>query len=94
MAVTVVGSTIIMTAQGDKFSMPCTIKRIDWTRVTSSGHLLELAESSDIGDNTKVFYRDVADVNNYSHGRLLERYYPKGVEVTDMDSGQILLVYA
>lgn len=94
MAVTVSGSTIRLTAQGDEFALPIVVKSIFWTGATTAGHLLELAESSTLGSTSNVIYRSVADAANYVDRSLIERYYPNGIEVTDLDSGEVQIIYA
>ena len=92
MAVSVNGKTVVLTAQNDEFPMPIVIKRIDWVNATSIGHLLAVSESSTLGDNTKQIYRDSASTTEYTNGALIETYYPRGVEITDLDSGVVLIV--
>lgn len=93
MAVSVNGKTIIFTAQGDEFAQPIVIKSIHWTGATTAGHLLEIAESSTIGDNSKVLYRSVADAANFVDRQLIEVHYDKGLEITDLDSGEVQVIY-
>lgn len=94
MAVSVNDKTIIFTAQGDEFPNPIVIKSIHWTGATTAGHLLAIAQSSTIGDNTKVIYRDESPGANYVSRSLIEEYYPFGVEITDLDSGEVQIVYS
>lgn len=92
MAVTVVDKTITLTAQSDEFELPVVIKSIHWIGATTAGHLLEISQSSTIGDNTKVIYSDVAAGANYVSRTLIEDYYPFGIEITDLDSGTVQIV--
>jgi hypothetical protein len=92
MSVTVVDKTITMTAQSDEVVIPIVIKSIHWIGAVSAGHLLEIAQSSTIGDNTKVIYSDVAAGPNYVSRSLVEKYYPFGIELTDLDSGTIQII--
>lgn len=92
MAVTVVDKTITMTAEDDSIDIPLVIKSISWIGATTGGHLLEIGQSSVLGDNTKVIYEDVAAGANYVSRTLVEKYYPFGVELTDLDSGTVQIV--
>lgn len=92
MALTVVDKTLTFTAQDDQFPLPIVIKSIRWIGATTAGHLLEIGQSSTIGDETKVIYTDVADAANYENTRLIEVYYPFGIQITDLDSGQVEVI--
>lgn len=92
MAVTVVDKTVIFTAQDDEFAGPITIKSISWVGATTAGHLLSVGQSGTIGDNTKEIYSDVAAGANYVSRSLVEKHYPFGMEIIDLDSGTIEVV--
>ena len=94
MAVTIADKTITFTAQSDEFPNPIVIKSIHWIGATTAGHLLEIAQSSTLGDNSKVIYSDVAAGANYVSRSLIEKYYPFGIEITDLDSGTVQVIYA
>lgn len=92
MAVTVVDKTVTLTAEGDEWPQPAVIKSIHWVGATTVGHLLEISQSDTIGDNTKKIYTDVAAGQNYVSRSLVERHYPFGFEITDLDSGEVQVV--
>lgn len=94
MAVSVAGSVITMTAQGDKVSMPLKIKSMHWIGATTQGHLLNVTESSDIVTSPGSVHKDDAAGADYVGRSLYERYAPHGIEIEDMDSGQLQVVYA
>ena len=94
MAVTVVDKTISFSAQSDEFPLPIVIKSIHWIGASTAGHLLEISQSSTLGDNTKVIYRDEAAGSSYVSRSLIEKYYPFGIEITDLDSGVVQVVMA
>lgn len=94
MAVSVNGKTIIMTAQSDKWSAPIVIKSIHWVGATTAGHLLEIEESSDLVTSPAPIYNDEAAGANYVSRALIEAYYPNGVEITDLDSGEVNIIYS
>lgn len=94
MAVTVNGKTIIMTAQGDEFPEPIVIKSIHWIGATTAGHLLEIEESSTLVASPAPIYNDEAAGANYVSRSLIEAYYPNGIEITDLDSGEVNIIYS
>lgn len=94
MAVTVQGSTIRMTAEADEVSIPLVIKSIQWTGATVAGHLLEITEDSTLGSTSARLHFDEAAGANYVSSKLIERYYPKGIRLNDLDSGEVLVIYS
>ena len=94
MAVTVQGSTIRMTAQADEVSMPLVVKSFHWSGATTVGHLLEITEDSTLGSTSNRLHADSAAGANYQGIKLMERYYPKGIRLNDMDSGEVFVVYS
>lgn len=93
MAVTVVGKTITLTAQGDEVALPLVIKSIHWYGATTAGHLLQIGESDTLGDPANEIYHDEAAGANYVSRSLIEKYYPKGIELQDLDSGAVDIIY-
>lgn len=92
MAVSIADKTITFSAQGDEYVGPIVIKSIHWIGATTAGHLLEIAQSSTNGDNTKIIFKDEAAGANYVSRALIEEYYPFGIEITDLDSGTVQVI--
>lgn len=93
MAVTVNGKTIVLTAQDDAVNMPIVIKSIHWVGATTAGHLLEIEESSTLVASPAPIYTDAAAGANYVSRSLIEKHYPFGLKVTDLDSGTVYVIY-
>lgn len=89
MAVSIQDKVITLTEEDDAVALPLTIKSIVWREATTAGHLLAIAQSDTLGDNTKVIYQDVAPGANYLSHRLIELHFPFGIEITDLDSGEV-----
>lgn len=95
MAVTVTGKTIVLTAQGDQVDLGVDIKSIHWIGATNAGHLLEIKDSPVLETGTPgTIYKDEAAGANYTSRSLIEKYYPKGFEITDLDSGAVHVIYS
>lgn len=94
MAVSVADKTLTFTAQGDQYPGPIVVKSISWTGVTTIGHLLAIAQSSTLGDNSKVLYKDEASNANYVNKKSIELHYPRGIEITDLDSGEVQVYFS
>lgn len=92
MAVTVNGKTIILAAQDDEVAMPLVIKSIHWVGATTAGHLLEIEESTLVASPAPI-YTDAAAGSNYVSRALIEKSYPNGIKVTDLDSGTVYVIY-
>lgn len=93
MAVTVSGRSIRMTAEGDEVALPIKIKSVHWEGASAEGDLMELTESNALGSTSERIYRDRAPGTHYVGRALIEAYYPKGVRVNDLDSGEVIVIY-
>lgn len=93
MAVTVNSKTIRMTAEGDEWLDPIRIKTISWIGATGATHLLEISESSNAA-SPGVIHSDEAAGSSYVSRTLVEEMYPFGIEITDLDSGYVEIVYS
>jgi len=92
MAVTIADKTITLTAQGDSVDESISILSIHWIGATTTGHLLEISQSSALVGSPGVIYSDHAAGANYVSRSYIDAFYPNGIEITDLDSGVVQIV--